>query len=119
LRDGDRLLVLGLCPYLGVGPVFAYGWDLQHRIELETGARNVDPWFVTDISVAGAEGVEIRYPEGVETLVPYERLTLIDWTSGEWVRIASPQEGMAYFSDHPIPGSTGCPDVRLYGGLPY
>lgn len=104
--QGGRILLQGVCPYVGAVPVFNASWGLADRLSIEAkhaiAADTVRP--ITEVS---AEGVTIGSHDWYETS-PYGDLIVFDMATRQSARLASREAATAWFSEHPPRLPVGC-----------
>jgi hypothetical protein len=107
LPDGSSVLLYGMCPYRGPGPVFSSNFDLSGYLQLVRHQPSIRADVTTQDSSFGPGGVtNVEY--GEPTSYPYGNLHIFDAAKRDITRIADADGAAAYFATHPIAASTPC-----------
>lgn len=108
LADRGAVLVYGLCPYYGPGPVFAYRWDLEARLAIERGHRNLTVGLVRPEMRVGSEALTLPPDRWGTPTYRYGALDIVDMASGTMTRIGNRDDAVRYFAAHPLDQAYSC-----------
>jgi len=103
------LLVYGLCPYLGVAPVFPYrGWDLTHALHL-SGLPRVEADILTPATELDPLGIVVPDAEShYRRRYRYGSFEVLDRSLGTVTPIDDAPAAQGYFAGRSLALPTGC-----------
>lgn len=114
LRDGDALLLYGICPYDGSAQGYSSSWGLSDRLRRERGLTHIEADTITPRATFGPDGVVVREYSGAWQY-RYGQMLIWNVRDGTVHPIANEAAAKAFFAAHPIAQSPGCTYVEGEG----
>lgn len=115
LREGDTVLIYGLCPYFGPAAVFRSPDDIGPRLMIGSGWKVAAGDLVQPGTVLAPNEITTSHHDRLKGHYVYRSLVIVDLPRDTVRRIGSYAEARAFLSSRPIRDSTGCNYVRGRG----
>jgi hypothetical protein len=109
LPAGSRLLLDGVCRYVGPAPVFDSPWDFTGALHVLARDTRLAGDVVTPKLRVSEEGIYTRVYNVTYGPYPYSGLFVYDHARGVIVPVGGPRAMLAYLREHNPTRSGGCP----------
>jgi hypothetical protein len=107
LPEGAGVMLFGVCPYYGPGPVLTSTWDLGARLQFKGDSIDIRADVITSKSTFGPEGITNSEFEA-DTTHAYGQLYVYDHRSRSITQLPDYPAARAFFELHPMSGGGAC-----------
>jgi hypothetical protein len=113
------LLLDGVCPFVGPGPVFESSWDLRGALQILYDDPSLQADVIKPNVRIGETAITTTLYDTLQRRYPYGRLLVYNVRQGKTWRLTDRQAAIAYFSEFDPAESAGCAfedggGVRVY-----
>ena len=114
LRDGDTVLIYGLCPYVGPAAVLRSPDDTGPRLMIASGTDVTGDLIQPDTRLTPA-AIRTNHYDRLKGRYPYRAVVIVDLPRRASARIEAFADAQRFFAAHPIRASSRCGYVQGRG----